>query len=94
MEPNTVDDYDRTFSTEWGQRVLANMLTEGGFFKHNHTPEEQAVQNFLKTVLSKTGRYPVEGMSPQHKMVSYISGIGRVQKKNILKRIFTLKKEY
>jgi len=47
--------YRQTFMTDAGRRVLSNMLCEGKFFEHNKTPEEQAVGNFLKTVLSKCG---------------------------------------
>ena len=47
--------YRQTFTTDAGRRVLSNMLCEGKFFKHCKTPEEQAVENFLKTVLSKCG---------------------------------------
>lgn len=90
---NTVDDYSRTFGTEWGQRVLANMMTEAGMFKLNHTLEEQAVENFMKKVLAKTGRYPVEGASSENRIYNYITGIGRM-KRNIIKRIFRMKKEY
>jgi hypothetical protein len=39
--------------TDAGRRVLANMLCEGKFFEYNKTPEQQAVCNFLKTILSK-----------------------------------------
>ena len=52
-------DYCSFFETDAGQRVLADMLLEGGFFKLNQTLEEQAVQNFLKTVLCKIGCFDV-----------------------------------
>jgi hypothetical protein len=90
---NTVDDYSRTFETEWGQRVLANMMTEAGMFKLNHTPEDQAVENFMKTILAKTGRYPVEGVSTENRIHTYVMGITRM-KRNLTKRIFKMKKEY
>jgi hypothetical protein len=47
--------YRQTFMTDPGRRVLANMLCESGFFKHNKTSEEQAVENFVKTILCKCG---------------------------------------
>ncbi len=33
------------------------MLCEAKFFDHAHTPEEQAVENFMKTILCKCGCY-------------------------------------
>lgn len=91
-------DYCSFFATDAGQRVLADMLLEGGFFKLNHTPEEQAVQNFLKTVLAKTGKYPVEDMSDARRIVSYVSHIGQTNKrikiKQFLKELFKMRTEY
>ena len=55
----TVPDYRRCFCTDAGQRVLANMLIEAKFFEYTKTPEEQAVENFLKTVLTKCGTYNI-----------------------------------
>ncbi len=51
----TVDYYRRCLSSADGRMVLANMLTEAGFFKHVKTYEELAVENFMKTVLTKVG---------------------------------------
>jgi aerobic-type carbon monoxide dehydrogenase small subunit (CoxS/CutS family) len=53
----TVNIYRQCFSTDVGKRVLANMLCEAKFFEHNETPEQQAVANFMKTVLCKCGSY-------------------------------------
>jgi hypothetical protein len=53
----TVDYYRQCFQSEHGKRVLANMMLEAKFFDHTHTPEEQAVENFMKTILAKTGCY-------------------------------------
>jgi len=47
--------YRQTFMTDPGRRVLANMLCEAKFFQHGKTIEEQAVQNFMKTVINKCG---------------------------------------
>jgi hypothetical protein len=52
--------YRQCFSTEAGRRVLSNILCESGFFKHIKTPEEAAVENFVKTILTKTGGYKME----------------------------------
>ncbi len=59
---STVVDYRRCFSTDAGQRVLGNMLVEAHFFEYTETPEEQAVENFMKTVLTKCGGYCVENI--------------------------------
>ncbi len=53
----TIDYYRQCFMTEPGKRVLANLLMEARFFEYTHTPEEQAVENFIKTILTKTGAY-------------------------------------
>lgn len=93
---NTVDDYNVFFETEKGQRVLANMLLEGGFFKHNKTLEDQAVENFLKTVLAKTGRYPIEGQANAlHRAVQLVSGLRkRRTAKDFVINLLRLKKEH
>ena len=91
-------DYCSFFETDAGQRVLADMLLEGGFFKLNGTLEEQAVQNFLKTCLAKTGKYPIEGVSDVNRLVQFVSRLGRQKKQRsvraYLKDLFTLKTEY
>ncbi len=51
----TVDFYRRGYGTADGRKILANMLMEAGFFKHVKTYEELAVENFMKTVLTKAG---------------------------------------
>lgn len=55
----TVDYYRQCFTTESGRRVLADLLMEAKFFEYIKTPEEQAVENFIKTILTKTGGYNV-----------------------------------
>ncbi len=35
------------------------MLVEAKFFEYTETPEEQAVENFVKTILTKCGGYCV-----------------------------------
>ena len=94
--PNTVDDYNIFFETDKGQRVLANMLLEGGFFKHNKTEGEMAVENFLKTVLCKTGRYPVEGQANSlNRAVKFVRGMRkRKSALDFIKSLMRLKKEY
>ncbi len=59
---NTVVDYRRCFSTDVGQRVLGNILVEAHFFEYTTTPEEQAVENFVKTILTKTGLYSIKNI--------------------------------
>lgn len=53
----TVNIYRQCFQTETGKRVLANLMVECGWFNHNKTTEEQAVENFVKTILCKCGFY-------------------------------------
>ena len=57
MKDQTSVYYTQCFSTDMGKVVLSNMLIEAGFFKHTKTLEEQAVENFMKTVLCKCGVY-------------------------------------
>ena len=59
---HTVVAYRQCFSTDAGKQVLANMLMEAKFFDYTTTPEEQAVENFMKTVLTKCGSYHVENL--------------------------------
>jgi 2-methylaconitate cis-trans-isomerase PrpF len=87
-------DYTVFFSTDAGQRVLADMLLEGGFFKLNKTPEEQAVENFLKVVLGKTGKYPIEGESSAARITSYIRLIGTNKTRGFVRTLFNMKTEY
>lgn len=49
--------YKQTFCTDSGKRTLANMMIEAGWFECNDTPEQQAVENFMKTILCKCGFY-------------------------------------
>ena len=57
MTDGTSNIYRRCFNTDVGKRVLANLMLEAKFFQHTETPEEQAVSNFVKTILSKCGCY-------------------------------------
>ena len=59
----TVVAYRQCFSTDAGKLVLANMLMEAKFFDYITTPEEQAVENFMKTVLTKCGSYNVDNIN-------------------------------
>jgi hypothetical protein len=94
--PNTVDDYNIFFETDRGQRVLANMLLEGGFFRHTKTEGEQAVQNFLKTVLAKTGRYPIdEERGSFERAIQMISGLKKRRSAlDFVKNLIRLRKIY
>ena len=60
MEFDKKVDYRTCFSTDAGKRVLADLLSEAGFFTQLVTPEQQAVENFMKCVLSSAGMCPVE----------------------------------
>ncbi len=97
--PNTVDDYSIFFETDKGQRVLANMLLEGGFFRHTKTEGEQAVQNYLKSILAKTGRYIIEDYPSKEsafsKAVNFVSGLQKRRTAlDFIKNIKRLNKEY
>lgn len=71
----TVTDYKTCFDSDCGRRVLANMMTESKFFDVCHTPEEQAVQNFMKILLGKTGCYPVERKSSTGRIELFVSNL-------------------
>ena len=94
--PNTVDDYNIFFETDKGQRVLANMLLEGGFFRHTKTEGEQAVQNYLKTILAKTGRFPIdEEKGAFEKTVQFVSGFQKRRTAlDFIRNIKRLRKDY
>ena len=56
-----------------GKRTLANMLTEAKLFSLTHTPEEQAVENFMKIILGWTGSFPIEGKSSKERIDSFVN---------------------
>lgn len=68
----TVDDYTKCFKTDAGKRVLANMLTEAKFFQITKGEGEQAVENFMKVVLSKTGCYPSSKSSKDGRIDEFV----------------------
>ena len=79
-ESNIVIDARTCFlGSEAGQRTLANMLTEAGFFRLNHTSEEQAVENFMKTVLGWSGSFPVEGHSSKERIDKFVSNLNNMK---------------
>ena len=49
--------YRNCFGTGSGKIVLKNILMEARLFEQNTTPEQQAVENFVKTILHKMGEY-------------------------------------
>lgn len=49
--------YRNCFGTGSGKVVLKNLLIEARLFEQNETPEQQAVENFAKTILHKMGEY-------------------------------------
>ncbi len=72
-ESNIVTDARTCFlGSDAGKRTLANMLTEAKFFALIHTSEEQAVENFMKIILSWTGSYPVEKKSSKERIDMFV----------------------
>lgn len=49
--------YRNCFGTGSGKIVLKNILIEAKLFEQINTPEEMAVENFVKTILHKMGEY-------------------------------------
>jgi hypothetical protein len=78
MEDKTVDYYITCFSSESGKRVLANLLIEAKFFDYEHTAEDQAVSNFVKTILTKTGKYNIENID---RYVTDLMNLPRIERK-------------
>lgn len=55
-ESSHVTSYRQCFNTDAGKRVLANMLIDSGFFDTDRfSPEDIAVQNFMKKIILKLG---------------------------------------
>ena len=54
----TASDFRQTFDSGHGRRTLANIMTEAKMFNYVDTPEEVAVQNFVKDILWKAECYP------------------------------------
>lgn len=52
--------YREVFNNPPGIEVLANMMTEAGFFKENKTYEEMSAENFMKVTLGKMGIWNTE----------------------------------
>ena len=48
------------FSSSEGKEVLAHMLRNAKFFDYIRTPEEQAVENFVKELLSDMGVWKMD----------------------------------
>ena len=58
MNPDSIETYYRNcFGTGSGKIVLKNILLEAKLFEEINTPEEMAVENFVKTILHKMGEY-------------------------------------
>ncbi len=56
--PDPIEVYYRNcFSTGSGRIVLKNILMEAKLFDTIETPEEMAVENFVKIMLHKMGHY-------------------------------------
>lgn len=74
VELNIVTDARTCFlGSDAGKRTLANMLTEAKFFSLTHTPEEQAVENFIKIILGWTGGFPIEGKSSKETIDKFVA---------------------
>ena len=78
MEDKTVDCYITCFSTEAGKRVLANLLMEANLFEYSHTAEDQAVENFVKTILTKTGKFHKDNVDM---MIEAFINLPRIERK-------------
>jgi len=71
LEPNYEQmDYRNCFSTDVGKRVLGHLLLEAGFFDSDLSPEEVAVENFMKNVLKRMGVY-----DDPEKMTQVVNGL-------------------
>lgn len=79
-ETNIVIDARTCFlGSDAGQRTLANMLTEAKFFSTMHTPEEQAVENFMKIILGWTGSFPIEGHSGKDRIDRFVTNLNNMK---------------
>ncbi len=79
-ESNIVTDARTCFlGSDAGQRTLANILTEAKFFALTHTPEEQAVVNFTKTILGWTGSFPIEGHSSKERIDKFVANLNKME---------------
>ena len=73
-DKNIVTDARTCFlGSDAGKRTLANILTEAKFFALIHTPQEQAVENFIKIILGWTGSYPIEGKSSKERIDGFVN---------------------
>lgn len=80
VEQNIVIDARTCFlGSDAGQRTLANILVEAKFFNMTHTPEEQAVENFVKIILGWTGSFPVEGHSSKDRIDKFVSNLNNMK---------------
>ncbi len=59
-EVDKIVAYRACFGSAPGKKVLSNMLAEAHFFEFAKTPEEQAVENFMKKVLCNMGIWSLE----------------------------------
>ena len=63
-------EYRMTFKEGSGRLVLADLLMEAGFFDDDlKTPEEIAVENFVKKILHKMGVYDKKDLGQQSRFV-------------------------
>ncbi len=79
-ESNIVTDARTCFlGSDAGRRTLANMLTEAKFFGLTHTPEEQAIENFMKIVLGWTGSFPIENHSGKDRIDKFVNNLHNME---------------
>ncbi len=75
---NTVTSYRTCFGTDAGKRVLGDILINAGYFDTDlTTTEEQAVQNFAKTIIKKLGIHGPDVIS------SYVNKLFELPSKGI-----------
>lgn len=70
------------------------MMAEAGFFEVLKTPEQQAVENFMKTILSKIGRYPEAEFERNKDGSVRISKASKERIDMFVGKLFEMKMEY
>lgn len=91
MTPDPIEIYYRNcFGTGSGKIVLKNLLMEARLFEQNETPEQQAVENFAKTILYKMGEYGDNKVNEN--LIERLFNIPRKEKTGWLRKIKRLLK--
>ena len=76
---STKADFRNTFNTDHGQRTLGNMLIKGKFFSYVATPEEMAVQNFLKDILWDSECFPMFGKGNGSDITQFVDSLFKLK---------------